>query len=189
MDGIEVMAVIFAKKLGTSVGIFVMFYNVVLYIICGITIGSWILPLYSIVTYAAALKTVDFLVDGIDSSKAAMIITTCPEEIGTAISNEFTCGITVIEAQGFYSSENRTVLYVVLNRFQIVKVKEIVKQLDPAAYVSITAVADLLHGSQENKAAIKAIQDTEKAEDLEVLEATNDIEDMKDMVFGTELEK
>lgn len=189
MDGIEVMAVIFAKKLGTSVGIFVMFYNVILYIICGITIGSWILPLYSIVTYAAALKTVDFLVDGIDSSKAAMIITTCPEEIGTAISNEFTCGITVIEAQGFYSSENRTVLYVVLNRFQIVKVKEIVKQLDPAAYVSITAVADLLHGSQENKAAIKAIKDTEKTEEMEELEAAIDDEDIKDMVFGTELEE
>lgn len=183
MDGIEVMAVIFAKKLGTSVGIFVMFYNVVLYIICGITIGSWILPLYSIITYAAALKTVDFLVDGIDSSKAAMIITTCPEDIGTAISNEFTCGITVIQAQGFYSSEDKTVLYVVLNRFQIVKVKEIVKQLDPTAYVSITAVADLLHGSQENKATIKALQDAQKTEDMD------DCEDNEDIVFETELKE
>ena len=189
MDGIEVIAVIFAKKLGISVGIFVMFYNVVLYIICGITIGSWILPLYSIVTYAAALKTVDFLVDGIDSSKAAMIITTCPEEVGTAISDEFTCGITVIEAQGFYSSENKTILYVVLNQFQIVKVKKIVKQLDPTAYVSITAIADLLHGSQENKTAIKAKQDAEKIEYIKVIKTINDVEDMKDIVFGTELEE
>lgn len=74
MDGIEVMAVIFAKRLGVSVGTFVMTYNVLLYIICGIVIHSWILPLYSIVTYMAALKTVDFIVDGFDHAKCAMII-------------------------------------------------------------------------------------------------------------------
>lgn len=50
MDGIEVVAVVFAKKLGISVGTFVLIYNVLLYIICGIVRGSWILPLYSIVT-------------------------------------------------------------------------------------------------------------------------------------------
>ena len=55
IDGIEVMAVIFAKKLGISVGTFVMGYNVLLYIICGVVMNSWILPLYSIVTYYAGL--------------------------------------------------------------------------------------------------------------------------------------
>lgn len=63
MDGIEVLAVIFAKKLGITVGTFVMIFNVVLYIISGFVISSWILPLYSIVTYGAALKTVDFVVE------------------------------------------------------------------------------------------------------------------------------
>lgn len=65
MDGIEVLAVIFAKRLGITVGTFVMAYNLVLYIICGFVIHSWILPLYSIVTYGAALKTVDFIVEGL----------------------------------------------------------------------------------------------------------------------------
>ena len=68
MDGIEVLAVIFAKRLGITVGTFVMAYNLVLYIICGFVIHSWILPLYSIVTYGAALKTVDFIVEGLDRS-------------------------------------------------------------------------------------------------------------------------
>ena len=75
MDGIEVMAVIFAKRLGVTVGTFVMVYNIILYIICGIVLNSWILPLYSIVTYAAALKTIDFIVDGLDRAKCAIIIT------------------------------------------------------------------------------------------------------------------
>ncbi len=75
MDGIEVIAIIFAKKLGITVGTFVMIYNVLLYILCGVIIQSWILPLYSMVTYAAALKTVDYIIEGFDRSKSAMIIT------------------------------------------------------------------------------------------------------------------
>lgn len=149
MDGIEVVAVVFAKKLGISVGTFVLIYNVLLYIICGIVRGSWILPLYSIVTYAAGSKTVDFIVDGLDSAKAAMIITTRPDQICQAVSEEFGTGLTILDAHGYYSNTSKTVLYVVVNRFQIVRLKTIVKGMDPCAYMVISPVADLLHGSKE----------------------------------------
>lgn len=149
MDGIEVIAVIFAKKLGITVGTFTMIYNAILYIICGCVIGSWILPLYSIVTYAAASKTVDFIVDGIDSARTAMIVTTKPQEIGRMISEEFKIGMTMTEAQGYYSNERKRILYAVVNRFQIVKIKALIKSIDPDAYVTITPVSDLLHGSKE----------------------------------------
>ena len=75
IDGVEVMAVIFAKKLSLTVGTFVMIYNVILYILAGSVMHSWILPLYSIVAYGAGLKTVDFVVEGIDRSKEVMIVT------------------------------------------------------------------------------------------------------------------
>lgn len=150
MDGIEVMAVIFSKKLGVTVGTFVMIYTVILYIICGVVIQSWILPLYSIVTYVAGSKTVDYIVDGLDMSKSAMIITTKPEEIGKAISDAFTIGITVLDAKGYYSNKQKTVLYAVVNQFQIVRLKALVKSIDKDAYVTITVVSDLLHGSKEN---------------------------------------
>jgi len=143
MDGIEVMAVVFAKKMGITVGTFVMIYNVVLYIICGISINSWILPLYSIVTYAAALKTVDFIVEGIDRSKAAMIITVKPDEISAALSEAFESGVTKIEAIGGYSNTPKTVIYFVLNRFQIGRMKSIVHKIDYSAYITITEVADV----------------------------------------------
>lgn len=149
MDGIEVVAVTFAKKLGISVGTFVLIYNVALYIICGIVMGSWILPLYSIVTYAAGSKTVDFIVDGLDSAKAAMIITTRPDEIARAVSDQFGIGLTIIDAHGFYSDTHKTVLYVVVNRFQTVKLKSLVRSIDPNGYMAISPVADLLHGSRE----------------------------------------
>ena len=143
MDGVEVMAVIFAKRLGITVGTFVMLYNLLLYIICGLVLQSWILPLYSIVTYGAALKTVDFIVEGLDRSKAAMIITSRPDEVCAALMETFETGLTKIEASGGYSNAPKTVVYFVVNRFQIARMRTIVHDIDALAFISITEVSDL----------------------------------------------
>lgn len=143
MDGIEVMAVIFAKRMGITVGTFVMVYNVLLYIICGFVMRSWILPLYSIVTYAAALKTIDYIVEGLDRAKCAMIITVEPDKVCKALSEEFESGMTRIEARGGYSNKNKTMIYFVVNRFQVAKMKDIVHEIDPSAYITISEVADV----------------------------------------------
>ena len=144
IDGIEVMAVIFAKKLSITVGTFVMMYNLVLYIICGLILGSWILPLYSIVTYAAGLKTVDFIVEGFDRSKSVMIITDKPEEISCALIEAFESGTTKIAATGGYSQQDKTIIYFVVNRFQIAKMRNIIQKIDSKAYVTISDVADVI---------------------------------------------
>lgn len=143
MDGIEVMAVIFAKRIGITVGTFVMIYNVILYILCGVILQNWILPLYSIVTYFAALKTIDFIVEGIDRAKSAMIITTMPDEICEKLSEEFGTGTTKMDCEGGYLKQPKTIIYFVINRFQISRLKDIVHGIDPAAYVTITDVADV----------------------------------------------
>ncbi len=143
IDGIEVMAVIFSKKLGVTVGTFVMIYNVILYVICGFIMNSWILPLYSIVTYMAGLKTVDFIVEGIDRSKEVMIITEKGEEIGTALMEAFECGTTKLKAKGGYSNSDKEIIYFVVNRFQIAKMRTIIHSIDPKAFVTISEVADM----------------------------------------------
>lgn len=144
LDGIDVLAVTFAKKLGLSVGTFVMIYNIILYIICGIIIDSWILPLYSIVAYAAGLKTVDFIVEGFDRSKSVMIVTDKAEEISDALISAFECGTTKIAATGGYSNADKTVIYFVVNRFQISRMRNIVLSIDPKAYVTVSDVADVM---------------------------------------------
>ena len=143
MDGIEVMAVIFAKKLNLSVGTFVMAYNILLYIVCGFVIQSWILPLYSIVTYMAALKMVDTIVEGLDRAKSVYIVTTRHEAVCEVLSKTFEKGITVMKAQGYYSGLDRKVVWIVLNRFQISRMREQVHEVDPAAYIAIYDVADV----------------------------------------------
>ncbi len=151
IDGIEVMAVIFAKKLGITVGTFCMVYNVILYVIAGIILKSWILPLYSIVTYGAALKTVDFIVEGFDRSKEVMIITDKPDEVSCALISAFECGTTKIAAKGGYSDAEKAVVYFVVNRFQISRMKDIVHTIDPYAYVTISEVADVFKSPVEKR--------------------------------------
>ena len=148
IDGIEVMSVIFSKKLGITVGTFVMIYNVILYIISGFVTESWILPLYSIVTYGAGLKTIDFIVEGLDRSKGVMIITEKPDKVSAALMEAFESGTTKIAAKGGYSNEDSMVIYFVVNRFQISKMKNVVNSVDPKAYVTINEIADVFHDTK-----------------------------------------
>ena len=143
MDGMDVMAVVFAKKIGLTVGSFTMIYNAILYVVCGAILSSWTLALYSIVAYAMALKTIDYIVEGIDRSKAATIITVMPNEVCRKLSSEFECGITMIDAKGYYSNSEKTIVYIVINRFQVGKMKEIIRSVDQKAYISISEVADV----------------------------------------------
>lgn len=144
IDGVEVMAVIFAKRIGISVGTFVMAYNVILYTAAGIFCGSWSLPLYSIITYMAGLKTIDFIVEGLDKAKAVMIITTRPDEVCAALSEGFGSGITVYDAKGYYSGQNKKIVYFIVNRFQIAKAKKLAVSADPMAFISITETSEVV---------------------------------------------
>lgn len=144
IDGVDVLSVSFAKKIGITIGTFVLIFNVVFYIICGIVINSWILPLYSILTYFVGSKTVDFVVEGIDKSKMAMIITTKYEEVSKAINERFETSGTIVSAIGGYSKEQKQIIYFVINHFQMNKLKTLVKSIDPQAFITIQEVTDIV---------------------------------------------
>ncbi|MGN0391028.1 MAG: YitT family protein [Wujia sp.] len=158
MDGIDIIAVMFAKKIGLSLGSFIMIYNLILYIICGVALESWILPLYSIVTYAAASKTIDFIVEGFDRSKAAFIITSHPKHVCQALSETFENGITTIDAKGYYSNSQKTVVYFIVNRFQVGKMRNLVHQIDPMAYIAINEVADIFPATNLDEKTTQMVQ-------------------------------
>ena len=143
IDGIDVLSVVFAKKIGISIGTFVMIFNLVLYIICGFVIGSFILPLYSIVTYFVGSKTVDFITDGFDRSKCAMIVTTKANEITDALKENFGSSGTIVNAVGGYTKENKQIVYFILNRFQMNKLKEIIREIDEKAFISFEEVSEI----------------------------------------------
>lgn len=162
IDGIEVMAVLFAKKIGITVGQFVMVFNVILYIIASIVTGNLAVALYSVVSYAVGLKAVDFVVEGFDKGKACFIITDKGDEMAAAVSEELGRGITVLESKGFYSGQKRAMLYCVINRFEIGRLKRVINRVDQKAFVTVNEISEALGGNikesllklrKQNKAA------------------------------------
>ena len=149
IDGIDVLSVVFAKKIGISIGTFVMIFNAILYVICGIVIQSWILPLYSIVTYFVGSKTVDFIVEGLNKSVCAMIVTNKARDISKALSDSFKSGGTIVDAVGGYSKERKQILYFVVNRFQIARLKKVVSETDPEAFVSLQDVSGIVKSDSD----------------------------------------
>lgn len=151
IDGMEVLGVTFAKGLGLTVGTFMMIYNVILYILIGVIFNSWILPLYSIVTYYVGNKTIDFIVEGLDKAKSVMIVTAMEDAICQALSEEFGRGITQISAKGYYSGAEKCMIYFVVNRFQIPRVKNLVSEIDPYAFITVTEISDVMGTSIKQK--------------------------------------
>lgn len=149
IDGIDVLSVVFAKKLGLSLGTFVLLFNTILYVVCGIVIRSWILPLYSIVTYYVGSRTVDFVVEGINRSKCAMIVTTKADEITKELAANFGATGTVVDAIGGYSKQQKKIIYFVVNHFQMNRMKNIVQTIDENAYISIQEVSDIIFAANK----------------------------------------
>ena len=81
-----------------------------------------------------------------------------PTEVGKALSDNFGCGITEIPARGGYSGTDRTVLYFVVNRFQIGKMRSIVHDVDPMAYITINDVADIFSANHDTKNVVNTAE-------------------------------
>lgn len=148
IDGIDVLSVTFAKRIGISIGSFIMAFNAVLYIVCGIVLRSWTLPLYSVVAYFIGSKTVDFIVEGLDRSKCVMIVTVKAKEITEAMQENFRSSGTIVNAIGGYSQEEKEIIFFIVNSFQIYKVKQLVQEIDPNAFLSLHDVSEVIKKPQ-----------------------------------------
>lgn len=154
MDGMESLSVIFAKKFNLSVGNFVLIFNIFLYLIVGIISYCGVMPnnsandftpaLYSIVAYFAASKAIDFISDGLDQAKGAIIITSKKDDVCKALSDEFGRGLTLIDAKGYYSNSKKQVIYCVINRFQVARLRNIILEVENTAFVTVMDISDVI---------------------------------------------
>lgn len=158
MDGMETLGVIFAKRLNLTVGNFVMIFNVILYLTIGATVicmgkGDFSIPLYSIIAYFVNSKAVDFITLGLDQAKGALIITAEYDKVAPALTEEFGRGLTVLDAKGYYSQADKKVIYCVVNRFQLHRLRTVVARCDKHAFVTIMDITDVFGTSVKNSVA------------------------------------
>nr|WP_243240511.1 YitT family protein [Clostridium cibarium] len=139
LDGTEIIAIILEKKSAFSIGEIVMFIN---FFILGISgfVFSWDRAMYSLIAYFIAFKAIDITVEGLEESKAVIIVSDKNSDISNAIINRLGRGITLLNGKGAYSGDETEVIYVVLSRLEIAKLKNIVNDFDENALITITSV-------------------------------------------------
>ena len=149
IDGTEVVALYLSKRLGTTVGDIITIINVIIFGITAYFISIDV-ALYAMVTYLAASKTVDFVIEGIEEYTGVTIISTHNEEIKEMIINKLGRGVTVYKGREGFGKQGHTddknIIYTVVTRLEISRMNNEIHKIDPNAFVIMTAIKDVKGG-------------------------------------------
>ena len=151
LDGTEIVAILLDKRTSFSVGEIIMFFNLFILTSAGF-VFSWDKAMYSLVAYFVAFKVIDIVIEGLDESKAVMIVTDKPDEITETLMARLGRGVTVLHGSGGYTKERKDVLYCVITRLEMAKLKSIVDEIDDGAFVTFNDVHEVMGGQFKKKA-------------------------------------
>ncbi|WP_174734598.1 YitT family protein [Mesobacillus harenae] len=150
LDGTEIMAILINKKLPFSVGEIIMFFNIFIFATAGFVFG-WNRAMYSLIAYFIAYKTIDVVIAGLDESKSAWIISEHHKDIGDAILARLGRGVTYLNGEGAYTGDDKKVIFCVITRIEEAKLKSIVEELDPSAFLAVANIAEVRGGRFKKK--------------------------------------
>jgi uncharacterized membrane-anchored protein YitT (DUF2179 family) len=150
LDGTEIIAIFLNKRTGFSVGEIIMFFNLFILASAGLVLG-WDKAMYSLIAYFIAYKMIDITIDGLDETKAVFIVSEQGMEIAEVITARLGRGVTFLEAKGGFSGTPKNAIYSVVTRLEIVKLKAIINDIDPEAFVTISDVSDVMGGKHKKK--------------------------------------
>ncbi|WP_456359654.1 YitT family protein [Bacillus sp. Y1] len=151
LDGTEILAILINKKVPFSVGEVIMFFNIFIFGTGGFVFG-WDRAMYSILAYFIAFKTIDIVIEGLDQSKSAWIISDKHKEIGDAILARLGRGVTFLTGEGAYTGDDKKVIFCVITRLEEAKLKLIVEDLDSNAFLAVADIAEVRGGRFKKRA-------------------------------------
>lgn len=150
LDGTEIMAILFNRKVPFSVGEIIMFFNIFILGAAGFVFG-WDRAMYSLMAYFIAFKTIDVVILGLDESKSAWIISEQHKEIGEVILARLGRGVTYLNGEGAYTGDDKKVIFVVITRVEESKLKSIVEDIDPSAFFAVANISEVRGGRFKKK--------------------------------------
>ncbi len=155
IDGTEVLAIFLSRKFGTTIGDIIIVINVFIFASAAYLLGIEI-AMYSMITYLAASKTLDFLVEGIDEYIGVTIVSTHSEKIRQMIINTMGRGVTVYSGKTGYGKRGETkdteIIYTVITRLELNKLNTEIEKIEPTAFVVMHPVKDTKGGMIKKRA-------------------------------------
>jgi len=144
--GSTILARLTNQLLGWSIGKGMLIIDIVV-VVGSIFIIGLEKGMYTLLIVFIGAKAIDFIVEGLDEKVAVLIISNTPEQVLTNITSRMSRGLTVLDGRGGYTGQNREVLYIVINKQEIVQLKSIIKETDKNAYVTVHNVHEMIgHG-------------------------------------------
>jgi uncharacterized membrane-anchored protein YitT (DUF2179 family) len=145
IDGTEILAVLVSKRSFATIGEVVLGLNVAIFLAAAFFLG--VEPaLYSVLTYFAGSKTIDYLLHGIEAYNGVLIVSERHEVIRQAILNELGRGVTTFLAKGGFTAAEQQVLFCVVTRLEITRLEGIVKGMDANAFIVVLPVHEVTGG-------------------------------------------
>jgi uncharacterized membrane-anchored protein YitT (DUF2179 family) len=155
LDGTEVLAIYLSRKLGTTIGDIIILINILVFLAAAYLL-SIETALYSMLTYLAASKTLDFVIEGIEEYTGVTIISDRNEEIRTMIIEKLGRGLTVYKAKGGYGRHGERneydVIFTVITRLEIRRLNIEITKIDPKAFVVMSKINDTRGGMIKKRA-------------------------------------
>lgn len=145
LDGTEIVAILFSKKSPFSVGEIVMFINLFILGSAGF-VFNWDNAMYSLIAYYIAFKMIDLTIEGFEESKSVWIISDRYRDIGDAVIDRLGRGITYLEGEGGFTGNGKKVIFCVITRLEEAKLKSIVEEKDPDAFLAVGNIHDVKGG-------------------------------------------
>lgn len=149
LDGTEVLAIFLSRKLGTTIGDIIILVNIMVFLAAAYLL-SIETALYSMLTYLAASKTLDFVIEGIEEYTGVTIISDFSNDIRLMIINKLGRGVTIYDAKGGYVENGKhneyDVLFTVITRLEIRKLNIEISKIDPKAFVVMNKINDTRGG-------------------------------------------
>ncbi|HEX7999186.1 MAG TPA: YitT family protein [Pyrinomonadaceae bacterium] len=143
LDGTEIAALLVSKSSHLlKVGDVILILNIFIFSAAAFVLGIES-ALYSILTYFAASKTIDFLIHGLEEYTAVIVVSERSEEIRAAIISSLNRGVTIYKGRGGLSDAEQDILFCVVTRLEIGKIKDVVVEIDRAAFIVVHALADV----------------------------------------------
>ncbi|WP_445667467.1 YitT family protein [Paenibacillus sp. FSL H8-0034] len=150
LDGTEIVAILVSKKSPFSVGEIVMFFNLFILASAGFVFG-WDHAMYSLMAYFIAFKMMDIIIEGFDESKSVWIISESYQAIGDIITARLGRGVTFLNGEGGFTGDSKRIIFCVINRLEEAKLKSIVEEVDPQAFLAIGNIHDVKGGRFNKK--------------------------------------
>lgn len=149
--GVDILAMLLKKKFPEfSIGKFVLLLDILVVLLAGFVYQKWEAVLYSSVSLFVSSYVLDFVVDGVDFAKTAFVVSDKPSEISAMIAERIHRGCTGLLGVSMYNGSSKTVLMCVIRNYEIGKLKKVIKDIDPAAFVIVADVREVLGNGFKN---------------------------------------